>query len=229
MRRLIRVGHRGAGAYAPDNTLASFRRALEIGVDMIETDVRVSRDGHLVLAHDAEMGSLGHRLVVAATEWAELRRLDLGGGERPMVLDEVFEVVRGRCGLMIDLKGEGFEEPLVRAIQSSGLATSEVIVPGGSALSRRHIRALDAAIPLSLSLGHEWDDQITPEFIAAIDTDAVTWNHSLITVERVAALHARGLTVYAWTVDTPDRVRFVHEAGVDGIISNRPDLLQAIA
>ena len=80
MRRLIRVGHRGAGAYAPDNTFASFRCALEIGVDMIETDVRVSRDGKLVLAHDAEMGPPGHRLPVATTEWAELRRLDLGGG-----------------------------------------------------------------------------------------------------------------------------------------------------
>jgi glycerophosphoryl diester phosphodiesterase len=226
MRHLIRVGHRGAGAYAPDNTLASFRRALEIGVDMIETDVRVSRDGHLVLAHDAEMGPPGHRLAVAATDWAELRRLDLGGGERPLILEDAFEVARGRCGLMIDLKGEGFEEPLVRAIQSSGLAMSDVIVPGGSALSRGRIRALDAAIPLSLSLGHEWDDRITPEFIAAIDTDAVTWNHHLIAAERVAALQAQGLTVYTWTVDTPERVRFVHEAGVDGIISNRPDLLQ---
>lgn len=228
MRRLIRVGHRGAGAYCPDNTVASFQRALTNGVDMIETDVRVSRDGHLVLAHDPDLGPPDHRLPVATTDWAELQRLDLGDGERPLVLEDLFAVARGQCALMIDLKGEGFEEPLVRAIQTSGFAMPEIIVPGGSALSRGRIRAFDPAIPLSLSLGHEWNDRITPEFIASIDTDAVTWNHHLISAERVAALQARGLTVYTWTVDTPERVRFVYEAGVDGIISNRPDLLQGL-
>src|SRR5436309_10438710 len=152
-RRLIRVGHRGAGAYAPDNTVASFLRALEIGVDMIETDVRVSRDGKLVLAHDDEMGPRGRRLSVAKSDWAELRELNLGQGERPLVLEEAFEIVRGRCALMIDLKGEEFEELLVKAIQGSGLAMSEVIVPGGSTRSRARIRSLDPAIPLSLSLG----------------------------------------------------------------------------
>src|SRR6266851_1122996 len=97
-RRVIRVGHRGAAAYAPDNTVASFLRALEIGVDMIETDVRVSRDGRLVLAHDDEMGPRGGRLSVAKTDWAELRELNLGQGERPLVLEEAFEIVRGQCG-----------------------------------------------------------------------------------------------------------------------------------
>ena len=78
-RCLIRVGHRGAGAYAPDNTVASFLRALEIGVDMIETDVRLSRDGELVLAHDDELGPKGRRLSVAKSDWPELRerRLDV--------------------------------------------------------------------------------------------------------------------------------------------------------
>src|ERR1051326_7546836 len=89
-RRLIRVGRRGAAAYAPDNTVASFLRALEIGVDMIETDVRTSRDGKLVLAHDDEMGPRGRRLSVAQTDWAELRELDLGQGERPLLLQEAF-------------------------------------------------------------------------------------------------------------------------------------------
>src|SRR5436305_5998480 len=142
-RRLIRVGHRGAGAYAPDNTVASFLRALEIGVDMIETDVRVSRDGELVLAHDDELGPKGRRLSVAKSDWAELRELDLGQGERPLVLEEAFQIVRGRCGLMIDLKGEGFEEPLVTAIQRSGLSLPALLVPGGSARSRARIRELD--------------------------------------------------------------------------------------
>jgi glycerophosphoryl diester phosphodiesterase len=164
---------------------------------------------------------------VAATDWAELRELDLGDGEGPLLLEEVFEIVRGRCGLMIDLKGEGFEELLVRAVRASGVGMSDLLVPGGSTLSRARIRALDASIPLSLSLGPEWDDRITPEFIAGIDTDAVTWNHRLMTAERVAALHDCGLTVFAWTVDTPERIQFVRDTGVDGIITNRPDLLCA--
>src|SRR5207302_4120949 len=118
-----------------------------------ETDVRPSRDGRLVLAHDPELGPPDRRMDVGTTDWTELRELDVGEGERPLILEEAFEVVRGRCALMIDLKGEGFEEILVRAIRRSAMPMTQIVVPGGTARSRARIRELDPAIPLSLSLG----------------------------------------------------------------------------
>jgi glycerophosphoryl diester phosphodiesterase len=221
-RRVRRVGHRGAGK--PQNTLAAFERAIAIGVDMVETDVRLSRDGVLVLAHDAEIRTGGREMAVAAHDLADLRALDLGGGERIATLAEALALVKNRCAIMIDLKGEGFEAALVETIRASGMPDEQIVAPGGSDRSRAALRSLDARIPLSLSVDVDWDARITPEFIAGIDTDAVTWEHPLITAERVARLHDRGLFVYAWTVDDLAAMRRVIDAGVDGVITNRPEL-----
>jgi glycerophosphoryl diester phosphodiesterase len=224
MSTIRRVGHRGAGADEPQNTLRSFERAIAIGVEMVETDVRQSRDGVLVLSHDEEIRAGGQELIVAEHDFAALRSLDLGHGERIPTLAEALAVVRERCGIMIDLKGEGFETELVAAIRSSGLPYDQIVVPGGTRHSRAIIRSLDPAIPISLSLDADWDRRITPEFIDGIDTDAVTWEHPLITPERVALLHERGLLVYTWTVDDLATMRRVIAAGVDGVITNRPTL-----
>jgi glycerophosphoryl diester phosphodiesterase len=228
MHRLRRVGHRGAGAYEPHNTVRSFERAIAMGVDMVEIDLRRSRDGVLVLAHDAAIRDDDRELIVSEYEFTALRALDLGHGERIPTLRDALTVVRGRCGLMIDLKGEGFEVELVAAIHASGLPYDQVLVPGGTALSRALIRRLDPEIPISLSLGPEWNDRINDGSIGAIDTDAVTWQHRLITPERVARLHERSLTVYTWTVDDLETMRRVIDAGVDGVITNRPDLFEAL-
>ena len=228
---------------------AAFERAIAIGVDMVETDLRLSRDGVLVLAHDAEIrgksslrvsaaaagcppqgwrdaasGETERELVVAEHDLAALRALDLGGGERIATLAEALALIRDRCAIMIDLKGEGFEAALVETIRASGVPDEQIVVPGGSDRSRAALRSLDARIPLSLSVDADWDARITPEFIAAIDTDAVTWEHPLITADRVARLHDRGLFVYSWTVDDLATMRRVIAAGVDGVITNRPEL-----
>ncbi len=226
MPPLRRVGHRGAGAHEPQNTIRSFNRAIAMGVDMVETDVRRARDGALVLAHDEAIRGGGQELVVAEHDLPALQRLDLGHGERIPTLADTFEAVRGRCALMIDLKEEEFEIELVAAIHAAGLPREQIVVPGGTARSRALIRRLDPTIPLSLSLGAEWDDRLTDRFIQEIDTDAVTWQYHLITAERVARLHERGLFVYTWTVDDPDTMQRVVHAGVDGVISNRPELFE---
>ena len=223
-----RVGHRGAGTHEPQNTIRSFERAIAIGVDMVETDVRRSRDGFLVLAHDEAIQGDGREMVVAEHDLEELRSLDLGHGERVATLEEALALVRGRCGMMADLKEEGFEAQLVASIQSSGLPREQVVVPGGTDDSRALLHRLDSSLPISLSLDREWEDRITPAFIAAIDTDAVTWQHPLITPERVTLLHERGLFVYTWTVDDLGTMRRVIAAGVDGVITNRPELFAAV-
>src|SRR5258708_4105759 len=83
----------------------------------------------------------------------------------------------GRGGLMIDGKGEGFGAAVVAGIHAAGLPCEQIVVPGGSRRSRALIRGLDTKIPLSLSLDADWDERISPEFIAQIDTEAVTWRH----------------------------------------------------
>src|SRR5512147_525299 len=99
------IAHRGASAYEPENTLRAFRRAIELGADMSELDVHLSRDGELVVIHNASVDQTtnGHGAIQDLT-LAQIKQLDAGKGERVPILQEVIDLVRGRNGLYIELK-----------------------------------------------------------------------------------------------------------------------------
>jgi glycerophosphoryl diester phosphodiesterase len=230
----IKIGHRGAPREFPANTMQSFRRAVELGCDMVECDVRQARDGVLVLAHDAHVTEREGRSYRIAEQTGEtLKNLDLGAGEGVPTLRELALWAQGRCAVMADMKceGDGVEQQVADAL--APLPPEAKIVPGAGAESRRVFRAYAPDLPLSLSLNH-WEGNLLlaglagfgfARMLAQIDTQAVTWEHPLLTAERIAALQKRGLRVYAWTVDDPDIMRRLITDGVDGIISNRPDLM----
>ncbi len=230
---LHKVGHRGAPREFPANTLRSFRRALELGCTMVECDVRQAADGILVLAHDAHVtDTRGRRYEISRHPGAELRALDRGAGEGVPALAELAGWARGRCAVMADMKceGGGVEAKVVEAL--AALPPEAKIVPGAGDESRGRFRALDPDLPLSLSLGNgarsRLDGSGFERFLAVLDTKAVTWEHPLLTGERIGALHARGVRVFAWTVDDLSTMRRLVQDGADGIISNRADLLQTL-
>jgi glycerophosphoryl diester phosphodiesterase len=133
---------------------------------------------------------------------------------------------------MADMKcGGGDVEAEVVEILAA-LPPEAKIVPGAGEESRRRFRALDPDLPLSLSLGSDARPRLDgagfERLLATLDTEAVTWEHPLLSAERIRALHARGVRVYAWTVDDLAAMRRLLEDGVDGIISNRADLLQTV-
>ena len=227
------VGHRGAPRELPANTLRGFERAVALGCDMVECDIRRTGCGTLVLAHDPHVTAVGGARYVIAEHRAEtLGALDLGAGEGVPTLLALTEWAAGRCAVMADMKceGEGVEEAVVEALRS--LARSAKLVPGAGEASRRRFRALDPDLPLSLSI-----DGMSPAAMTDVEfqrhletagTEAVTWQYPLLTPERIAALHAHGFKVFAWTVDDPAVMQRLAETGVDGIISNRADLLAGI-
>src|SRR5438270_255901 len=125
--RIMLGGHRGNPAEHPENTLASFRSAIEVGCDMVECDVHLTSDGELAVIHDhtLERTTSGSGMVGAHT-LAELRQLDAGGGERIPLLEEIFELVRDRVGLVIETKQNpipypGLEEKLVAKLREHGM------------------------------------------------------------------------------------------------------------
>src|SRR6266511_3945699 len=112
---MIVVGHRGAAGLEPENTLRAFRRGIELGVDYVECDVHLTRDGHLAVIHDETVDRTtdGHG-PVAGFSLEELRRLDAGQGERIPTLEEVLATTRGHVRLLIELKGARTEEATVQ-------------------------------------------------------------------------------------------------------------------
>lgn len=228
---LHKIGHRGAPREFPGNTMRGFARAVERGCTMVECDVRQAADGILVLAHDPHVtDAQGQRFDISRQRSAALRDLDLGAGEGVPSLRELAAWAQGRCAVMADMKCEGgeVEAGVVEAL--SPLPVEAKIVPGAGEMCRNRLRALDPHLPLSLSLGNGARSILDGAGFAAllptIDTAAVTWEHPLLTQERIAALQARGLRVYAWTVDDVAAMQRLVRDGVDGIISNRADLLQ---
>jgi glycerophosphoryl diester phosphodiesterase len=225
--RWKRIGHRGAPRVAPANTMPSFQAALALGCDWVECDCRASSDGVIVLSHDAEVRDADGRAWNVADHTAgELARLDLGGGAGVPTLEELVDWAAGQAGIMADVKCSGFEREIGKLL--APLAPRDKVVPGADDEGRRRFRALFPDLPISLSVGASNEAELVRRW-ATLDTDAVTLEHPLVTPERVSDLHRRHIAVYAWTVDSLDTMRALAAMGVDGIISNRADLLADIA
>lgn len=232
-RMFHRVGHRGAPLERPANTLKSFERAFALGCTMVECDIRVAKDGVLVLAHDESVAdSAGNRYAISEHDSETLARLDLGAGEGVPTLQALVDWALGRCAVMADMKceGDGVEERVAAIL--AALPPESKIVPGAGAESRAAFRHADKSLPLSLSLDASYDALIPAENlgeqVAGLDVQAVTWQYPLLAPERITGLQAQGLQVFAWTVDDFDIQKRLRDWGVDGIISNRPDLLQQL-
>jgi glycerophosphoryl diester phosphodiesterase len=237
-----RVGHRGAPRVFPANTLRSFQAAYDLGCTMVECDVRLSRDGDLLLAHDAEVRNLiGAERVITEHTREELIAFDLGAGEGPATLEQLVDWVKSTgMNLMVDMKCEGGPEtsPVEQRIADllSDIPRERKCVSGASRVSRLHFRKADPNLPLLLSVSRNDTLPSTDEFLNNIfatweelDVDGASWQHPLITVERVETIHCKGGRVFAWTVDDLETMRRVRDCGVDGITSNRSDLFAELS
>lgn len=220
---MLKVGHRGAPWTAPGNTLESFRAAVRMGCDWVECDCRRTVDGVVVLSHDSEVRDVAGRIFEIEKHPASvLARLNLGAGEGVPSLIDLVDFADGRCGIMADVKTGGCEREIGLAL--APLARDAKLAPGADRAGRCRFRELYPDLPLSLSLGPEAESELLAEW-DTLDTEAVTLHYSLVTEERVAALQARGIRVFAWTVDNIVTLRKLAAWGIDGLISNRADLL----
>jgi glycerophosphoryl diester phosphodiesterase len=221
--RLWKVAHRGASAELPENTLAAFERAIELGADVIEADVRQSSDGALLVLHDAELDRTtnGTGLLRDVTA-AEARLLDAGEGERVPRVEEVLQLARGRVRVNLDLKEVEATVPAVAAVQQADMVDSvtyisflpevwevlEELRPGSPV-----IHLVDSAAGLAgLAMGD-------PGSFTARAGFGIPFK--LANPDLVDNLRRHGYGVFAWTVDDDAEMRRLIEAGVNGVVTNR--------
>jgi len=225
------IGHRGAPFLVPPgNTLASLRRAVEVGAQMLEVDVRRTRDDVLILDHESVHLLDGEEVPLWDRSFHQWRQHSGEWGEDLTTLDDAFALAaEAGVGLMLDFKEPGTESLVARAIRHSGFPLNALLVAGAGDASRRILRSLDPRIPLSLTLDVDQKHLITPALLLELDSEAVTWHYRLLTPELVDILHRRDKLVYAWTVDLSEDMRRMSQVcKVDGIISNSPDMLRKI-
>ncbi|MGQ9690287.1 MAG: glycerophosphodiester phosphodiesterase [Thermoproteota archaeon] len=119
---MLKIGHRGAKFYEPENTLRSFRKALELGVDAVELDMRRTKDGELVVIHDAEVDrTTDGKGLVSGLTLKEVKRLVTEKGEKIPTLKEVLDFLDKRVRILIELKEDGVEEAVLNLVREKGL------------------------------------------------------------------------------------------------------------
>lgn len=237
------VAHRGASAYAPENTVSALRLAARRGADMFELDVQETKDHHLILMHDTTLSRTTDVKShypdrspwrVADFTLAEIRKLDAGSwfgdefaGERVPTLREALKAMSGTgLDLLLEVKSPhlypGIERRVMRELQRSW--ERSVVVQSFDWDSMRAFHRLMPDVPIGL-LGTPKGDEL-PEL--ARFAEQINPPYRDLTPAFVRAIQDLGMEVFTWTVDEPRAMRRLASYGVDGIITNRPDVLAGL-
>ena len=238
-RETLVWAHRGASGHAPQNTMAAFLLAAEMGADGIELDVHLSRDGEAVVIHDDTVDATtdGQGLVRSFT-CAELQSLDAGGwfgeqftGERIPTLAQVFENVGHRLLINVEIKVEAGYHPLeqeaetVRLIEDNQLV-DRMIISSFSPSSLRRVHKLNPNIALGF-LYDRREPAWLPRVLSwlGIAHQAVHPHFKMVNARYVDHAKRLGKQINVWTVNEQTDMRRMRDLGVDGIITNYPDIL----
>jgi glycerophosphoryl diester phosphodiesterase len=231
------IGHRGASARAPENSVEAFGRARADGADGVELDVLQCATGEVVVFHDDDLARLAGRPErVDALPFAELREVRLAGGARIPTLAEAFEACGPELLVNVELKAGGvgvdrlaaLADAVADVVERAGTA-SRVLVSSFSPLAVRAWMRRARAIPAALLFERAAPLPLRRAWAAAwLRPSALNPERVLCTRSRVERWHARGYAVNVWTVDDEVEMRALRDMGVDGLITNDPARTRAI-
>ncbi len=234
MSKTMIQAHRGASAYAPENTLPSFRLAVEMGADGIECDIHLTKDGRFVVCHDhtVDRTSSGSGEIADLT-LAEIKALDFGSkfdakftGIQAPTLEEMLDVVRVMKVINIEIKR--FEHPMgldaslnlfYSILEKYGIV-KRTIVSSFDKIALKRLKELHGDVYTCLL----YDRMKSPAATAQkLGCSAIHPYYGFLSKRTVISAHNRGMKVNCWTVDDADEVTYMIRLGCDGIITNRPD------
>ncbi len=232
------IGHRGAAGHAPENTFAAFDRGLEMDVDGVETDLRATRDGVIVLLHDATLDRTTNGTgAVAELMWSDVRALNAAarfregkhdfGEQRVPRLDDFLDRYAGRTTYRLEIKARGVEDAALRAVRARSLMDHVVF----TSFSLDSVRALRRAAP-DAQIAHLLSAPFDAAAIdAALDAGAneIAPRAERVTPEMVQRAQAAGLRVWAWGMRDRDVLQSAVAAGIGGCTLDYPDWAAALA
>lgn len=231
------IGHRGACAYAPENTLASFNLAVELGADAVELDVKLTRDGVPIIMHDETVTrTTNGKGKVCDLTLAEFKELDAGSfkdskyaGEPVPTLEEVFEAVAGRVWINVELtnyytRGDALVPKVLALIQKMNLQ-KRVLLSSFDPFNLRQARHLDPSLPLAQLTSHDMAIYLRDAWLAPFcPHEARHPDVPQLKQEGVAWYHRHHYRVNVWTNNDEADMRTFVKQSVDGLITDMPDL-----
>ena len=239
---MLLIAHRGDSVHRPENTLASFRRALEVGADNVELDVQLTRDGKLVVIHDPTLDrTTNGRGPVGEHSLDEIRALSAGyptrfgdrfRDERVPTLDEAFELLRGRARILIEIKGEsvtederGIEERVVEAVTKARM-NEHVGIASFLPLALARCRRIAPELPRATLFAPGTTADIV-SVSREVEAGLVLPHKSMLDEALAGAVVAAGLHLGTWVVDDPDELDGLARFELTGVATNDPDALLA--
>lgn len=231
------VAHRGASWDAPENTISAIQLAWEQGTKIVEVDVRLTKDKHLVLFHDSNVNRFSDAVkFIKELNLSSLRELDVGShkgskwkGEKIPTLDEAFKTAPSDGAFLLDIK-EGLDilEPLKISIQKSGLRIDQIKLMSPNINLIKKVREM---FPEMVIYKLEFLTNLNGKYSAQklnelkIDTISVRKVRG-INKNFVKSIQNAGIKLFVWTINSPVEAEDLAKAGVDGIISDRPEFLK---
>jgi len=241
---MLKIGHRGAKAYAPENTLTSFRKAVEMGVDMIEFDVRITKDKYPVVIHDSHLRRLT-KSFGQVKKWtlAEVKKLKIKKTETIPTLAEVLDTIDNRVGINIELKVKNSAQIVVQTLRDYKVDFKNVIISSNHPSEIKAVERLEPEITTALLFRatNAFNIWFILDFLAILflpitkyyiswivkraGADYLNINYRFLDRNKVALFKKRGIKICAWTVNSSKKINYLKSLGIDGIITNYPDRL----
>ena len=217
---MLKIGHRGAKGYKPENTLASFAKAIELNVDAIELDVHLSSDGEIMVIHDETLNRTTTKTgFVSDYSASELKKLGIP------TLEEVILLVNRRCVINIEIKEATATPKVLQLIEKWVTEQHWKYIQFQISSFNWEALSMVSKINSKIAIGVLAEASIEKALAFAIQIKAHSINpyYKLLNSENVNLIHSNGFKIYTWTVNTPEDLIFVKSLKVDGIISDFPD------
>ncbi|MEM3852023.1 MAG: glycerophosphodiester phosphodiesterase family protein [Methanomassiliicoccales archaeon] len=232
-RRPYLIGHRGDPCSAPENTLASFRRAIEVGCDAVEFDVHQSKDGGLVVMHDESMQrTAGLDKLIADLPLETIRAHEAGSwfdrrfyGEKIPLLEEALETITPHAVAVVEIKHggdiyKGIEENVSSLVNRRREWVEKTIFIAFDPMVLQRIAETDPALCTGLLLADPIDDYLDVAEELGVDAFFPSWER--LSEKTVHMAHKRGYSVHPWAIDDADNARKLADWGTDSLSSNKP-------
>jgi glycerophosphoryl diester phosphodiesterase len=213
---MIKIGHRGAKGHAAENTLASFEKAMELGVDMIELDVFLSKDNIPVVIHDKTID----RTTISNGFVSDFLAIELQKLGIP-TLEDVFQLVNHQCDINVEIKEFEAVKSVLDLIHSNIFSKDKILISSFDWNALQEVRFHDSEIRLGVLT--QTDVDLALAFAKFIKAYSIHPFHHLLTKENVIQIQYNNFKVYPWTVNEPEDIIFVKLLNVDGIITDFPD------
>ncbi|KAF2334455.1 glycerophosphodiester phosphodiesterase [Flavobacterium daemonense] len=223
---MLKIAHRGAKAYEPENTLQAFQKALELNSDGIEFDVHMSADGHIIVIHDETIDKMTNgKGAVNTLSLSELKSFLIDGRHEIPTLREVFDLVDKKCFINIELKSRDASQSVCKLVEEyisdKNWNYEHFIVSSFDWIALQEIHNLNPKIPIGVLT--ETDLDLALAFAETIKAKAIHPYYHLLNPKNVQEMQEKDFLVLPWTVNIAEDIQKIKSYKVNGIISDFPD------